>query len=416
MLPINPRYTAGEGERFFVGVLTRIEDLEERLSRDHEFTPAKRRTDFIFDAIVAKNFNDGDLAPELPRARPFIRVMTTRAKFASYIGRPPALGDRYLLVAAPRPGGPPLWTAIENQGSLTAYSHDEAYYLQSAHSLDETNAARSEVSRIHVPSTANLMQYKLTASSSKKRKPPSPKGAIKPNRLFVEAIDVGQASFISIHNGINSLFFYDVGRPLWFNWRSLPPNPPLYLPPTRDAIVVLSHWDYDHFVGFRNDPALLALRWIAPVDGPTGANAKRLTGILGSRLTKLPYGKKMKVGPLSLSWATCGDLTDFNNRGIVARVKINSQYILLTGDASYAHVASAVKASLSGLSVPHHAAESSHAAVPTPVGSSKRAVMSTGKPNVYGHPSQLVINAHSAWNVEATGRINQNARGNRLIF
>ena len=180
----------------------------------------------------------------------------------------------------------------------------------------------------------------------------------------------------------------------------------------RLPFIVLSHWDYDHYSRARIDQALKDLLWVAPA-GAVGPNTKRFADSL-PRLIALSYGQKATIGRLRLSWAT-GPQDDRNNSGIIARVRSGERKILLTGDASYAHIPADAQSNLSAVSVPHHASARDAAAVPDPLGPKPRAIVSCGIPNRYGHPSASVLDSHTTagWTVQVSGRVPGYRRGNK---
>lgn len=122
---------------------------------------------------------------------------------------------------------------------------------------------------------------------------------------------------VSMHDTQRSRVFFDAGHPLWFNLKSLPPNGVQFLPPANDAVVILSHWDYDHYSRGIFDPSLRRLVWIAP-DDRAGPNAKKFADSLGPRLFVLPAGHSMSVGHIKVTRANGADR---NNSGIVARIR-----------------------------------------------------------------------------------------------
>jgi competence protein ComEC len=381
---------------------------------DHRFEQNKRRAEFLFEAIKLEALEASGDSPIEPDARPLVRLLTTPARFTAFFGREPTPGDWFLIELTRRPNGPLVWTGIEDAGDIIGSRPEGVFSLRSAQYLDPTEdlapqgtsgalsfAAKTSISNFEIRSSPARRLIRLAAVRRALKAVP---------KLFVDAIDVGQASFVAVHDQRNSYLFFDVGRPLWFHKKSLPSSI-RYCPPHDDAAVILSHWDYDHYSGVYNATEFRKLLWIAPADklGPTSYN---LAKSLGSSLIALAHGVHLRIGRMRLGWAT-GPTGDRNNRGIVGLMRVDGRRVLLTGDASYQFISKSWKANVTGVQVPHHGSAHSAAPVPKP-NSPAVAVICTGIPNRYRHPSSRIIAAHSQWRVSATGRTpTLGTRGNK---
>lgn len=226
-----------------------------------------------------------------------------------------------------------------------------------------------------------------------------------PQELLVRVVDVGQASCNAIHSQRHLsrvLGYYDVGRPLWFQAKSWPTNPPSIHTP-RNAFVVLSHWDYDHYsmaLGFK--PDLLNLNWFARNPSHPGPIVKNLIDRLGKNL-KFISAATQTIVPNVLLYACTGPISDKNQCGYAMQVQTSQGNILLTGDADYQYIPLPAQQGLKGLVISHHGGGSS-GIPPTPHGQLGNAVVSFGIPNKYNHPVSAQINKHFAagWVVVAS--------------
>ncbi|GEM_PF-2927891 len=215
--------------------------------------------------------------------------------------------------------------------------------------------------------------------------------------LLVRVVDVGQASCNAIHSqpNVNSVLgFYDVGRPLWFQSKSWPTKPPAIHTP-KDAFVVLSHWDYDHYsmaLGYK--PALLDLKWYAPFPLHPGPIVKRVITRLGSNLSFITAATQ-RIFRGVLLYACTGPANNRNQCGYAMQVQTSQGNILLTGDADYQYIPLPAQHGLKGLVISHHGGTNT-GTPPTPLGSLGNAVVSFGIPNKYNHPESTQINRHAS--------------------
>ena len=93
-----------------------------------------------------------------------------------------------------------------------------------------------------------------------------------PTPASVLVRDVGQASFVTlVDNQGREFVHFDVGAPTSFNKHTFPK--PFAHTICADAIVILSHWDWDHLHGAHLWPDLLKCNWIVPnqIVGPGAA-------------------------------------------------------------------------------------------------------------------------------------------------
>ncbi len=412
---MQPSLSKPEAGRY-IAFLTRADGPGENATVS---TSGKRRlrSEFLFDAIALETAQAGNVTDVAPASRPLFRVKTTAKHFQDMTGREARSGEWFLLDIVVRHGGSWVWAAVEDADSATGFEEVNGFSAAGIQYLDPGGdvgpAQDADIAKAFL-----LVRRTYLVAPSRPDKRPNlfrflRRAISNAPRLFVEAIDVGQASFVCIHDGQKSYAYFDAGLPLWFNAKSMPPSP-VFFPPHKQAVIVLSHWDYDHYSAIQKFENLGTLRCIAPA-GELGPNAGKLAKKMGKRLWALDHGVKITIGPMKLRWAT-GPVDDRNNRGIIGIVKLPHQKILLTGDASYTFIKSIYWKNLTGVSIPHHASEHSHSAAHVPAPSHPAiAVTSAGHPNKYGHPSGVTISAHrgNSWNVQVTGAYPSYARGNK---
>jgi hypothetical protein len=223
------------------------------------------------------------------------------------------------------------------------------------------------------------------------------------------ALDVGQASANLIKRGGVAIGFFDAGAPLWFNKGSLKLD--FHPPAISKGFVFLSHWDFDHFdLGRRY---YRDFDWFAP-DQPVGPNAAKFQNELGAKLTFV--GGMTNHQGFMIAPGTSANPKDRNGSGFQLRYEKQGDAALLTGDADYSFIASAMLVGLKKVSMPHHGGPGTPP--PPPLGPVALAVASYGKPNRYHHPSTTTIVGHVqlGWQVQSTASARNIPRGNRPLF
>src|SRR5262249_12708021 len=141
--------------------------------------------------------------------------------------------------------------------------------------------------------------------------------------------------------------FFDVGAPINPHKRSFPKKSPPIAPNNR-GIVILSHWDYDHYALAYRIPALMGLQWFAPLQ-KVGPNALKFQQQLGQNLHFIKGDDA--YGAFQLRRLSGRDR---NSSGYVLRIDLDGESVLLTGDAEYNHIPDDLKAELTALMLPHH--------------------------------------------------------------
>jgi beta-lactamase superfamily II metal-dependent hydrolase len=226
--------------------------------------------------------------------------------------------------------------------------------------------------------------------------------------------DVGQASLVTArdHRG-KPLFHLDAGWPISYNLKTAAAKPTFG---TIGLPVILSHWDWDHLHGYHAISGLSTGVWIAPIQrlGPGGAKVAkwlasqgRLFGIASSNLSAGAVVLGRSKGPKG----------DMNRTGLCARITLASgKALLFVGDADYDLARPTPVAPPDFLVAAHHGARFNGAVV-VPATHGSICVVSVGKGNRYGHPSQKHIKKHtrSGWLVRYTCKHGAGSRGSRTL-
>lgn len=235
--------------------------------------------------------------------------------------------------------------------------------------------------------------------------------------------DVGQGSANGFVGHGPVTLFHDLGCDAYANAKTAPFN--TVACHSRDAPIVLSHWDTDHWAGARRfapptfPDAFLRRTWIAPFDPTIGVTHVAFAlDILaaGGDLKILPSGSGttpwMHISHGRQLRLIQGSGNRRNDSGLALEVKdSHDRRWLATGDVDYQHLGAHLNDHYVAIAVPHHGAATSPAAnTPQPEPGYARLVYSFGHENTYGHPKQACINSHAsrgwghgAWNGTSSG-------------
>lgn len=382
-----------------------------------------------FDGVDANYFDEAldqvGAPPEETLA--LLRLVTTPRRLARLLGETTPLlpGDWVSLTLSDLGEGPPIWSLGLRNGQLGTATEDREFTpmprrrrLASLMRLPRADRKAPQPLSSSVPSeladafelstrlrsnfdlnlspeitTPNYVNYWFRTFFKNRTK-----------SLIVEAHHVGQASFNVLHCSINldPLVYFDVGRPIWINIFDFPKrfSPPIH----KNAVVIISHWDTDHFAYGMQNAAFRNLQWVAPcqIIGPL---AFRFASLLLSsgNLTLIGQGhtNRQRHG---LRVIRCAG-SDINNGGIALHVKTKVREILLVGDAKYECVPGISKMQLSSVQLSHHGGRmGSSSIVPNPADTPGTAIVSYGLKNRYGHPNSLTIKKHKSvgWTVLST--------------
>jgi beta-lactamase superfamily II metal-dependent hydrolase len=348
-----------------------------------------------------------------------LRLLTTPHRLSDLIGVEFQEGDWVQLNIAPRDGRPrPI--VFHSQLRANGYTEQSRGSLFGADVLfsDKDTGLRPRSLGAAASSTTSAAVTVAAASTF-------PLTAIATRRQVVALLaqlstvehlivhDVGQANFVTLVGEKNdALAHFDAGWPISFNGRTAPNVNSIS---ANAAPIILSHWDFDHLLGFYRFPFTRDSIWLTPVQalGPGQARVacqladkKRLLGWSGGTLT---------VGKTTLF--DCNGPQGSNDSGLSLEVVLSSgKRVLLVGDASYGSVPTSSSDRFDFLIVTHHGALFS-GAVPRAAGRRASGVISVGEGNVYKHPRDEAVLRHTngGWTVSATAAIYQPRRGDRIL-
>ena len=220
--------------------------------------------------------------------------------------------------------------------------------------------------------------------------------------------DVGQGSATALlDEGQLPFLYHDLGAGVTRNTHTTPT--PLQFCWTNDPVVVLSHWDSDHWAGARHDTRALSRTWIAPRQSIGPTHSAFASDILTNGGALLIWHR---VSPITIHNAKWQEMTfgqcsgrDRNGSCIALRVDDDSgglKHWLMTGDAGYHQLPFPLPGDVVGLVMPHHGAKMSgtrHAPKAPP--GYCRVMFSFGPGNAHGrtavrHPTEHAVDAHES--------------------
>lgn len=385
--------------------------------------PAANRVSFEFDAIDARMSVDeaqATIADRADRSRlALLKVLTTSDHFRSLTDVDNVRdGQWYRITLLPREkrSGPLAWAS-----SLGDAGYEENVPLV----LNEIRYLFSEDESPLAPVGAAVENERALAQAIASACA-FPKSAIgkggaagivlnrvkAPYEIVVR--DVGQASFCSaVDKYGNELFHLDAGWPISYNKKTVSTKPELKV---SDVPVILSHWDWDHLHGYHAIKGLAGGTWITPAQR-LGPGAKLVANTLAANNRLLGVcSTSVLGGPVRL--VRCkGKAGNLNQTGLCVQTTLQSgKTVLYMGDADYDLVGPKMTGLPDFIVVTHHGAKFSGSAV-LPHGGRGRCVVSVGKGNGYGHPSEAAILLHknAGWSMSFTSERNGIPRGSRYL-
>ncbi|ASJ60584.1 hypothetical protein SMB554_16140 [Sinorhizobium meliloti] len=394
----------------------------EALINEQLVLPAANRVSFEFDTIDARMTAEealATIADKGQRTRLAVLKVLTTAEHFRYLTDVGEVrdGQWYWITLLPRgkQPGPFAWASSlgdAGYGENVPLVLDEIRYLFSEGDspLSPVGAAvgneralaqaiaegcKFPASAIGKSSAAGILLSKITA----------------PYEIIVR--DVGQASFSSAvdRNG-NELFHLDAGWPLSYNKKTVSLKPRLNV---SDVPVILSHWDWDHLHGYHAIKGL-AGAWITPVQR-LGPGAKLVANTLAST-NRLLGVSSANVSAGAVQLGRCkGKAGNLNQTGLCVQTTLKSgKTILFMGDADYDLFRPRLSTLPDFIVATHHGAKFNGSVV-SPHRGSGRCVVSVGKGNGYGHPSEAAVLSHSAagWSMSFTCERNGMPRGTRYL-
>ncbi|GBE09142.1 hypothetical protein BMS3Abin11_02273 [bacterium BMS3Abin11] len=234
--------------------------------------------------------------------------------------------------------------------------------------------------------------------------------------VALATFDVGQGSSSALLDDKQMPWLYhDLGAGVTRNAHTTPI--PLEFCWTNDPVIVLSHWDSDHWAGARKDSRALARTWIAPrqIIGATHTVFANDILLAGGRLLIWPQG----IGLITIynTWKqsfTVGRCTGKDRNGTCLAMRVDDDksgaklHWLLTGDGGYHQLPFKLYGDVAAMVVPHHGAKmSGNRHIPQRSKNTyARLLFSFGPGNAHGprslsHPTQSAVYAHElhGWNL-----------------
>ncbi|QFU23049.1 hypothetical protein FM038_013410 [Shewanella eurypsychrophilus] len=216
--------------------------------------------------------------------------------------------------------------------------------------------------------------------------------------ILMKVMDVGQGNSIAFmeNEEFKDLFYVDVGGGIMRNRGTYKDNNVSYNPQD-NALIVLTHWDMDHWVSLIRKPNMNKTKLLVPRQKPLGLSHVKLAAKLASqdRLLIWPDSKS----ELNSDLLDIHKLKKHKNRnysGLVVVAKTDHAGLkntLITGDAPYKKCDFLGKYDINTVVVPHHGGNFSPDKVPS-APNQHIAIYSYGTGNSYGHPHQLTLDNH----------------------
>ncbi|KEO51126.1 hypothetical protein [Thalassospira permensis] len=359
-----------------------------------------------------------------------VRIMTTRQKLSDMVDgeRLPQEGDWVAITVVPRDDmpRPRLWFSTLTDDD---YQEPEAFRLGSIEFLpdegDPDDLSPKSVGAAAVRSLPSQSRAK-TKHDLRKKKPIAKRSEVKKllNNLQVATgivvYDVGQASFCGLtrtnYNGeIEAICFFDVGLPLPFNKKTEPKSrtKPVC---SEDTLIILSHWDYDHFTLGRREQRKTKFQWIAPTQYVGPGTLRFVNRLLQDNKLLLINQLRKPIATHEIHLSRCnGPIADSNNSGLALSYKLNHGTVVLTGDANYDYVTFRKNAKVAGVTVPHHGSPGTSPPKTLVRSNCPKAIVSYGDGNTYGHPDEPTLYAHmnDGWTVKRTAEHRGRRRGDQ---
>lgn len=219
------------------------------------------------------------------------------------------------------------------------------------------------------------------------------------NPEFIAVYNVGQGNSNAICNDQGSpLLYFDLGGGCYKNKGTYPST--LNFCMTYRPIIILSHWDTDHYESAKRNTAYQNGTWIVPRQRFGPAHQKFFLQLNSA-------GKALiwpaTLGSRSFQWGTIKRCTHpdpkkKNHSGLamiasLSPVSNTIAEVLLPADAAYTYIPG--HGTCDGLVATHHGAEFDALNAPVPGAKGRNAIAySFGAGNSYGHPRAPAVTAH----------------------
>ncbi|SDX67225.1 hypothetical protein SAMN05518669_1063 [Variovorax sp. YR634] len=213
----------------------------------------------------------------------------------------------------------------------------------------------------------------------------------------VVAYDVGQGA---AHGALGACYrpsvYIDFGGGVTGNTRTFPKEFKGFCF-TAEPLIILTHWDWDHWSSALRQKEALEMTWLAP-------QLKKPLPIQHAFAMELAKKGKLYEWPETTTTAfrgktlviekCTGKTSNDSGLAVTVRREGTRKRFLIPGDASYGHIPSVMTGTrLDGLSMTHHGGVLHDKAYPTPKRGAA-AILSVGATNSHGHPRLGTIDFH----------------------
>jgi hypothetical protein len=258
-----------------------------------------------------------------------------------------------------------------NITSFSAIDEQKATQLSETHSLDDWMASDDE------------LESKITFNHKLRD---------------IAVYDVGQGSAVGLTDGGGKpLLYFDFGGGVTSHLATRPHSPP-YFCLCAQPLMLLSHWDTDHWSSAPLQPASLSLDWVAPYQTLTPPQIAFAATIAAGHLfvSKAAPGTVFSYGNAEYVRASG---TSRNNGGfwLLVNPPQTGEPFVFPADADYNYLGTKLPGIANGISATHHGASWASSVTPPGAGGSsrQRVVFSYGSPNSYKHPTTRSIGDHT---------------------
>lgn len=339
----------------------------------------------LFDAVISEVVVGGKLQNDLQEVHTFqIEISVTEKELRKRYNKKKLMLDRwYILETSCSEDG------ISGVRFNTTDDQQLEIYVDSIKMLDQRNKLQKELMKSS--SLDNLPDASINDVIAV-----LPKLGSRQN-LIMKVMNVGQGNSVAFMDPTEyvDLFYVDVGGGVMRN-RSTYKN--VRYSPIENALVILTHWDMDHWVSLMRNPELEKTILLAPRQKPLGLSHIKLA-------TKLHLAGRLLIWPNTVSKIE-SELIDIHklkedkNRNysglvVISKTDPNNRHknVLITGDAPYKKCNFLVDYEINTVLVPHHGGKFDSDKVPN---APKRhiAIFSYGRSNSYGHPHEETIKSH----------------------
>jgi hypothetical protein len=338
------------------------------------------------DAIRVRDFEllsspDAVLSSRLTETNVFTFVLTLRrAEMITAFGRELREGNWLSLRGAARQGIPATRFLNVDPASGTDDLVEGVF-------LD----GRMRIAR-QLRSTLGLDRIAAPASPATVR---SLLGAVpKPQVIAVFNVGQGSAAALCDIQGVPLLYF-DLGLAFNGNAHTVAgPRPTFCF--TKSPVIVLSHWDTDHWLSAALATLPATTNLLAPLQSPIGLSHLRFAALMHQQGRLVLWPQSLPRAGFPGGEIALGGGKKRNDSGLIlsasiARAGSGTSHVLLPGDCAYSKIPT-FGAAYSGLVASHHGgAVGKPPSCVTPV---HTVVYSYGNANTYGHPSAKSVGAH----------------------